>query len=604
MVLSIQMLLLFVGQLCAQVTFEATVSKSKMGVDDRFLLEIRLTLKGASSSLEVGELFPPAYKSFYLVGGPATGRSFSMTNGYKVISQTYSYALKPRKNGVFQIEPAVISVGDKKYQTKPVKIEVGASFATENPLKNEVTRDVFLRARLSNSKPYVGEQVILTYELYFAKNIEALNEQEISEFQGLWSQEVERPKQYAPTKVEYKGRSFSKIILKQLVLIPQKVGVRTITPLVVSTKVSIPTEKTNFWMERVYETYDLTLKSRSFKLRVQPLPERGKPDDFSGAVGRYSFTAKLDKSKVKVHKSVRLSVEIQGKGNIGLFDIPKPKLPSLVEQYTPKINSEVKASKYGLKGKVLAEYIFVPRATGSFDIEDLAFTYFDPKAGKYKTVRGKSDRIEVYGDASAQHKGGGYTKSYAPEFQGEQQGSVEKKKVEYITRDILYIKKEAKIEVIDEERSSIFQSIGFYLLLFIPPAILLLLRWKLAQMLRTLSLRRKPKRSAGQAFLSLKRAQKKYSDADPSGYYEELQRLIYRYLSVRFGIQNHELTEFRVNEKLREGGVSEALTQQLHAVLEQIDLARFASYGAVEKDKLHKEVYRLITDFSTFGRGF
>ena len=572
----------------AQVKFEATVSKSKMGRNDRFLLEIRLQRSGKEASLDVGQIFPPSFQDFYLVGGPSTGRQFSMTNGYKVISKTYSYALKPKENGTFRIESATVTVGGKKYNTAPIEIQVEDAFADQDPAKKDVAQDVFIMTRVSNRNPYIGEQIVLTYDLYFSKNIEGLNEEETPSFSGFWNHEIENSQRRKAIQVQHKGRTFSKIGLKKFILIPQKTGKLYVKPLVLSCKVAVPTERVDFWMQRVYEYYDLTLKSRAYNLRVKPLPDRGKPKNFSGAVGSFTFSSTLNKSRVEVHKPVEIKLRVEGKGNLGLFDTPEPSLPTQVERYTPKSNSDVKMTTKGIRGSITSEYIYVPRNTGSYVVEGLHFSYFDPKAHKYKTLRKTDVKIDVFGDAG--NTGSASSPSGAEYFEQESDSESEKKKIDYITQDIRYIKTESDdLLPTGEYGRNIFKKGWVYILIFSPLLVLLLFRYALSKV--TFQFGSTPKIASNRALQALKAAGKKYqSHSDKTAYYESLQKLIYAYLSMRFGIQKYEFTERRIDQKLTEHDVSEEYISEIREVLSLIDIARFTPSSMPDISALHNRV--------------
>lgn len=579
-------ILCFSQVLQAQVDFEATVSKSKMGINDRFLLEIRVTAKGEVDKLDFGQLFPPAFSDFYLVGGPSTGRQFSMINGYQVISKTYSYALKPKKNGTFRIESASIEVGGAKYETKPIEIQVGDAFADQDPVKKDVAQDVFIKAKISNVRPYIGEQVLLTYDLYFSKNIEGLNQESIPTFSGFWNQEIEGAQKRRPVQLQYKGRSFSKLTLKKFILIPQKIGKLKVDPLVLTCKVAVPTERVDFWMQRVYEYYNLTLKSRVYNLNIRPLPAAGKPENFSGAVGEFTFSFNLNKSKIEVHKPVDITLRVRGKGNLGLFDIPEPSLPTQLERYTPKSTSDIKMTESGVQGSIVSEHIFVPRANGIYQVEGLQFSYFDPKARKYKMIRKEGVKIEVFGEAGKNYR----TSSSSTSTEGYTEETKSKKtKIDYITQDIRYIKTQAsELTPIDMDRG-IFKKIWIYILMFFPLALLLCFRFVFTGV--KINLISRSKRASDRALQSLKMSKRKLShNSNEEAYYEALQKLIYDYLSLRFGIQKYEFTERKIDQKLTDSKVSEESISEIRNILSQIDAARFNPFDSSSTDSLHDRI--------------
>ncbi|MCK7528271.1 MAG: hypothetical protein MZV64_67220 [Ignavibacteriales bacterium] len=67
------------------------------------------------------------------------------------------------------------------------------------------------------------------------------------------------------------------------------------------------------------EIVEYQAKSNTLKVEVMPLPENNKPESFKGAVGKFDFSATLDKQKTKTNEPINLKFDISGTGNIKLF---------------------------------------------------------------------------------------------------------------------------------------------------------------------------------------------------------------------------------------------------------------------------------------------
>jgi hypothetical protein len=59
-------------------------------------------------------------------------------------------------------------------------------------------------------------------------------------------------------------------------------------------------------------------------LDVEPLPETGRPSDFSGAVGLITLTLSIDTTGARVGAPLTVTVRVEGQGNVKLF--PRPGL--------------------------------------------------------------------------------------------------------------------------------------------------------------------------------------------------------------------------------------------------------------------------------------
>jgi len=121
-------------------------------------------------------------------------------------------------------------------------------------------------------------------------------------------------------------------------------------------------------------------------ITVKPLPEAGKPKDFTGAVGRFNFNVIPSKTNLKNGESLDLKVAVSGTGNLKLFTLPKPIVPSSVEMYDAVHNEQVQTPLTGMNGQISDSYTIVPQFKGKYPIKPMSFSYFDLGTGKYKTI--------------------------------------------------------------------------------------------------------------------------------------------------------------------------------------------------------------------------
>lgn len=72
------------------------------------------------------------------------------------------------------------------------------------------------------------------------------------------------------------------------------------------------------------DRFECVVKGAARTLRIEPLPEEGRPAEFTGAVGRFSVRAEAQPLNPVVGESVKLVVRIEGEGNLTIFDPPHP----------------------------------------------------------------------------------------------------------------------------------------------------------------------------------------------------------------------------------------------------------------------------------------
>ncbi|MEZ4840391.1 MAG: hypothetical protein R2821_02460 [Flavobacteriaceae bacterium] len=72
-------------------------------------------------------------------------------------------------------------------------------------------------------------------------------------------------------------------------------------------------------------------------VEVKPLPIENKPADFTGAVGDFDFKVEANKTELKANESAQIKVEVNGKGNLKLVELPKIETPAGLEDMNPSI---------------------------------------------------------------------------------------------------------------------------------------------------------------------------------------------------------------------------------------------------------------------------
>jgi hypothetical protein len=119
-------------------------------------------------------------------------------------------------------------------------------------------------------------------------------------------------------------------------------------------------------------------------LEVLPFPEPGRPPGFGGLVGPLSLRRHVTPESVALGQGVRVAVTLQGAGN--LWDAPEPELPpeALAGAEVFRRPAELELER-GAQLVVRHRFAFdlVPRREGVLRIPELAWSYYDPAAGRY-----------------------------------------------------------------------------------------------------------------------------------------------------------------------------------------------------------------------------
>ena len=170
-----------------------TVSKKKMAVNENLVVEISTSLP-----LDQDQFAGPAFEDFVVLGGPQFMRSMvsSYVNGKGRTEQktTISYLVQPKREGTLYIEPAMVKSKGQKYQTERIAIEVGKAIEGQQSIRQmsnpstSAQQNIHLVAEVSDTRPYVGEPITVTYKLYYRMNIGRLSVTQVPKFDTFWTQ--------------------------------------------------------------------------------------------------------------------------------------------------------------------------------------------------------------------------------------------------------------------------------------------------------------------------------------------------------------------------------------------------------------------------------
>lgn len=583
------------GSLVAQSVQVTAQAPGVVEVGEQF--QIDFTVNAEPSNFIVPEI-----RDFRLLYGPSTSQSSStqIING-KVSSSsayTYSYVFQPTKPGKYLIGAAEATVGGKKYKSNPINIEVvggGASKQSQQsgqPASNQSSTqteqvseggNVFVRVIVDKKNVYQGEYLTATIKIYSKYSISAVGNADLADA-GFFKQEVAIPQPHMERE-NVNGQIYGTAVLKKYILIPQRSGTLTIQPINLECNVQQPVQSRSrgifddFFGPSV-QNVPMKLKSKPITVNVKALPG-GAPSSFNGAVGKFTFDAKVDKKALKTNDAVTLKVTVNGTGNIKLVDAPKVNFPTDFDSYDPKIALNTSDANGGVTGSKTFEYLLIPRNPGTFKIAPLVFSYFDPTSNQYKTLSSSEFTFNV-------EKGSDNQSSSMITSQS-------KEDVKFIGKDIRFIKtNNFKLLKVSDY---FFGSGLFYAIYIIVLLVFVGIIW---------FRRRTIKQNANVAYVRNRRADKFASKRfklaktylvanQKEQFYDELLKAIWGYLSDKANIPLSELSRDKALELLRNKGVEDDLVQKFTTLLDNCEFARYAPSVAGSMQEDYNNAVDLIT---------
>ncbi|MBL6870251.1 MAG: protein BatD [Flavobacteriaceae bacterium] len=549
----------------SQVSFNAKVSKKRLGINERLRIDFEMNENGDNFN-------PPPFTNFQVVSGPQQSVSRSWVNGVQSFSKTYTYFLTPKTKGKITIGQAEITINGEVYKTTPISVEVTEAVKKPNDPNNVdyvIDGNIHLVAEISKTNPYLNEGITVIYKLYFRNPISVsdVSELESPSYADFWSHLINIPRAEINMRGTYKGEPYNEVVWRKAVLYPQKTGKLVLPPLTLNLSLNVPSNRRDLFGRRILTQAQKMITTGQNTIRVKSLPEKNKPENFSGAVGQFDFDLILDKEALKASESFQAKIKVKGKGNLKLFNLPTISVPNTLEVYEPEHDEQVKITLSGMQGTIEDNYTIVPQFQGKYPIPPVQFSYFDPQTASYKTLTSRDLIVDVFDGPTA---GTPRTSST---------GTEPKQVITTNENAFRFIKLDTTLSRINQE--VFWMSRSFWILLLLP--LFLLLTAYLIKLFvfdkteDASSLKQRRAQQLAKKYLSS--AKKEFHDQ--ARFYEALERALHNYLKAKLKIETTELSKSKIEILLKEKKVAQHTAQEFVTVVENCEMARYAPGSSV-----------------------
>lgn len=578
-----------------EVTFTASAPSSVI-LDKPF--QVVYTVNASAKDLRV-----PEWVDFDVLAGPFESRSSSTQwiNGTRTssMSHTFTYTLMAKKEGTFTLAPASVMVKGDKLMSNGLKITVlppdnnqasgnkAASTQTENSSQEISNDNLFIRTIVSKTKVYEQECILLTYKLYTLVDVRQFIGSKLPDYTGFLKQDIEIGDNNQLVYEHYNGRNYATAELTQMLLYPQHDGEIVIEPATFDAVIRVKSRsQVRSIFDDFFDSYTnvtKTLKAPGVKINVKPLPA-GRPASFAGVVGDFNLQSSLSATEVDVNDAITLKLSITGTGNMKLIKSPTIEFPAGLEVYDPKVNNQFTTNKSGVSGTKTVEYLIIPRASGTYQIPSLEWSYFDAKEGEYRRLQTQPYTITVRKGAQDS------VTTTLPAY-------VNKENIQQLSTDIHYIYTGPLN--LRREIPMIYGGVMFVLAYLLPILLTMVLFVIFRKQIRLNAdvARVKNKRANKMAQKRLRLAQQYMKEQRQNLFYDEVLKALWSYLSDKLGIPTSNLTRDNVSAELERHGVTAELIAHVLHVIEQCEYARYAPVmGDNPMGDLYTETVQLISD--------
>ena len=574
-------LALLLAMMTAHATSFRVQAPTKVEVGGKFKVEYVLEgSEGTNPSF-------PQLEGANLLYGPSVSTSMSMTsiNGKTTTnySQVFTMLYEATTPGKHTLAPASIIADGKRFSTRATTIEIvpasgngrpSAQYPSQQPQPYQPSQpsnepdfidpmkqtagssvdanDFFVKVTMSKEIVYEQEAVVCLIKLFTRYNVSKFHCTQQPTFNGFLIEELP-VNNNSPQLETVNGKQYYTAVLKKCILYPQQSGKLTITSGNYDVQlVQFDVYRTPMGQISNPVPIDIQVKSNSASVNIKPLPEP-KPANFSGAVGDFTVTSKVDPHNFKTYAPATFSIVVSGTGNLKYIQNPIVVMPREFDVYDPQSKVNLSPDGDNMSGEVTFEYPFIPQHIGDFEIPDTYFVYFNTSTEQFDSIKVNGCKLKV-------EKGEGKPSDH------------------YKLRN-MDIKPISTDEITLNKNQNFFITKWWYWGIFALAMILTLaglaIYRKIEKTHANTSLMR-TRRASKVAQRRLKKAQENLENHDSNGFYTETLTALWGYLSDKLTIPVSELSKDNIAVEMEQFGFQQ---QHIDDTIEMLETCEFAQYA-------------------------
>lgn len=381
-------LLVAPGSALAQPTVDVQTELDRREIEPNGELryEVNVTVDG---NYDINMSRDPDFEGFAVLGR-SVEPTFRMHNFNTMRSLRLEYRLRaPSRNGEYTLRGPEFTVGDEAVSADSLSVTVTGDASTPQtvtPDQDQSDQSAFVNVSLSPDRdPYVGEQLILQYELYINQRERRLRARPPGEaaLDDFWIEDITQDLTLRRSRKQLHGQHWNVTPLRAFALFPIRSG-----PTIIDS-IEVPLVEASLFGGGEQKL----IESQPLELNVQPLPD-GAPEGFSsGNVGTWDFDVDIDSHSARVGGRITVTATIDGTGRPARLGEPIFEAGDAFRHLSSSDDYSQSLRQGRLGGTRTFVFHLVPLKEGVHEVPALTFSYFDPDAGEYVTRR--SDPMEV-----------------------------------------------------------------------------------------------------------------------------------------------------------------------------------------------------------------
>jgi len=313
---------------------------------------------------------------------------------------TFTYIVTPTKEGTYEIPAVEVSAGGKTYRTSSLTLKVIHNDSNNAGRPAASDKPYFAELVIPKESAYVGEQIPIELRFYFNERIQyqpyPQGQYPIIDAEGFVTKKYPEPSE---KQFELNGRPYHVVVYKTALtgVKPGKLELQSATQsFLVSTPFGSRSAPGFVDPFEDYQQQVIDVKTNGASIEIKALPTADRPASFSGAVGDFTLATSVQPTKTRTGDPVSMKVEIKGLGNFDRMERPTLTNTDGWRTYQPSEETEA-LDDLGLSAVKTFNYPLVAEKPAT-SLPLVEFSYFDPNAEKYVTLKSAAIGIEVDGE--------------------------------------------------------------------------------------------------------------------------------------------------------------------------------------------------------------
>ena len=527
------------------VTFSASLDRTTIRMGEQAMLTLRFDggqPSGVPRFMDVPNL------QIQVVGQK---QHLALINGQRVIGLSLTYTVTPAAPGDFTIPAFKVPIGNTELPSQALALKV-----LPKPADTEAYKQLtFVKIRVGKTNAFVGEPFALEVRLYFTGG----GEFQMPSLRGDGFT-------LAPFQHQQGQEQISNTVYRVLnfrsVATPVKAGKLALGPAQCAFNLHLRTSGGDVFdlFNRGVRAQAVTILSDSLDIQVQPLPTEGRPADFNGAIGNFTLTASAGPVDVAVGDPVTVRLQISGRGALDGVRMPPLELGEAFKSYPATVTTE-QPDPLSMTGLRKLEQVVQPQSADVKELPGFAFSFFDPDARAYRTLKHPATALRVRPALAAQ----------APTVV---MTTTNNAAAAAAATELVHIKPHLGVLA----SAGAVRQPAFWLLSGVPLVLWLGLLARRVQAERLANNPRLRRRREVEKLVNagLAELRQQASAGQPEAFFVNLFRLLQEQLGERLDLPASAITEEVIEERVQPLGASAATCQSLHALFQVCNAARYA----------------------------